>query len=58
MDNSILIRGIGYKNVMNKLGCSPVGEIALSDGTPTHWEKIPDIIQAHKMIKQSGLANF
>ena len=27
-------------------------------GEPTYWENIPDIIQAHCLIRQSGLPNF
>ena len=35
-----------------------MGDIALLDGTPTYWERIPDIIQAHKMFRDSGLRIF
>ena len=25
---------------------------------PTYWENIPDIIQIHKRVRQTGLPNF
>ena len=46
------------EQIGTKLGCIPSNHIALFDGTPTYWEKIPDIIQAHKLIRDSGLPNF
>ena len=46
------------EQIGTKFGCIPSNHIALFDGTPTYWEKIPDIIQAHKLIRDSGLPNF
>ena len=46
------------EQIGTKFGCIPASEIALFDGTPTYWEKIPDIIQAHRLVRDSGLPNF
>ena len=46
------------EQIGTKFGCIPSNHISLFDGTPTYWEKIPDIIQAHKLIRDSGLPNF
>ena len=39
-------------------GCVPLSPIMLFTGDPTYWQTLPDIITAHKMIRQSGLPNF
>ena len=39
-------------------GCVPLSPIKLFTGDPTYWENIPDIITAHKLIRQSGIPNF
>ena len=41
-----------------EFGCIPLSPITLFTGDPTYWEKIPDIITAHELIRQSGVANF
>ena len=41
-----------------EFGCIPLSPITLFTGDPTYWEQIPDIITAHKLIRQSGLPNF
>ena len=46
------------EQIGTKFGCIPSNHIALFDGTPTYWEKIPDIIHAHRLIRDSGLPNF
>ena len=30
----------------------------LFNGDPTYYDKIQDIIQAHRLVRQSGLSNF
>ena len=39
-------------------GCLPLSGITLFNGDPTYSDKIPDIIQTHRPIKQTGLPNF
>ena len=46
------------EQIGSKFGCILVREIALFSGTPTYWKEIPNIIQAHKLIRNSGLPNF
>ena len=41
-----------------QFGCIPLSPITLFTGDPTYWEQIPDIITAHKLIRQSGVPNF
>ena len=41
-----------------EFGCVPLSPITLFSGDPTYWERIPDIITAHKLIRQSGVPNF
>ena len=41
-----------------EFGCVPLSPITLFTGDPTYWERIPDIITAHKLIHQSGFPNF
>ena len=41
-----------------EFGCVPLSPLRLFTGDPTHWEQIPDIISAHKLIRDSGLPNF
>ena len=39
-------------------GCLPLSGITLFNGDPNYYDKIPDIIQAHRLLRQSGLPNF
>ena len=41
-----------------EFGCVPLSPIKLYTQDPKYWETIPDIITAHKLIRQSGLPNF
>ena len=41
-----------------EFGCVPLSPLRLFTGDPTYWEQIPDILSAHKMIRESGLPNF
>ena len=41
-----------------QFGFIPKGPLHLYTGTPVVWQSIPDIIQAHFMVKASGLPNY
>ena len=41
-----------------EFGCVPLSPVRLFTGDPTYWNDIPDIISAHKLIRDSGLPNF
>ena len=41
-----------------RYGAVPFSPIKIFTGEPTYWERIPGIIQAHRLIRQSGLSNF
>ena len=41
-----------------KFGCVPLAPIYVYKGPTTYWHAIPDILTAHKLIRQSGLPNF
>ena len=36
----------------------PETDLKLYTGQPLHWETIPDIIQVHHIVKNSGLPNY
>ena len=38
-----------------ELGYIPLQNLKLYEGPPVFWEKVPDILQAHKIIRQSGV---
>ena len=46
------------EQIGSKFGCIPLSEIASFNGTPMYWKEVPNIIQAHKLIRNSGLPNF
>ena len=54
--------GVAHKKCCGQIGskfsCIPVSEIASFNGTPMYWKEVPNIIQAHKLIRNSGLPNF
>ena len=39
-------------------GYIPLQDLKIYEGPPVFWEKVPDILQAHKIIRQSGVPNF
>ena len=39
-------------------GCIPLGDFKLYAGLPIIWQSVRDIIQAHKLIRASGVPNF
>ena len=41
-----------------KFGCIPLAPIYVYKGPTRYWDSIPDILTAHKLIRQSGLPNF
>ena len=41
-----------------EFGCVPLSPLRLFTGDPMYGEQIPDIISAHKLIRDSGLPNF
>ena len=64
--DSANITTTGHNKVLQKaqeqigtaFGCLPLSTIKLFTGDPTYYENIPDIIQIHKLVKQSGVPNF
>ena len=42
----------------SKLGFVPKIDLKLYHGEIVHWDKVPDVIQSHYIIKNSGLPNF
>ena len=41
-----------------KFGCVPLAPIYVYKGPTVHWDYIPDVLTAHKLIRQSGLPNL
>ena len=39
-------------------GCIPLGDFKLYIGPPVTWQLVPDIIQAHNLIRDSGVPNL
>ena len=39
-------------------GCISLGDCKLYTGPPIIWHSVPDIIQAHNLIRASGVPNF
>ena len=42
----------------SKFGCFPLSPILLYNGNPKHHRVIPDVLQAHRLLRASGLPNF
>ena len=51
-----------YCNVINntehQFGFCPLTPFTLYKGSPVHWDRIPDDLQAHEIIKNTGKPNF
>ena len=58
MNNESVAHKKCCEQIGSKFGCIPVSEIASFNGTPMYWKEVPNIIQAHKLIRNSGLPNF
>ena len=41
-----------------KFGCVPLAPIYVHKGQSQVWESVPDVLTAHKLIRDSGLPNF
>ena len=41
-----------------KFGCVPLAPIYVYKGRPKVWESVPDVLTAHKLIRDSDLPNF
>ena len=39
-------------------GFSPKSALKIYEGQPVQWHQVPDILQAHRLIKDSNLPNF
>ena len=39
-------------------GCLPLSGTTLFNGDPTYYDEIPDIMQPHRLVRQSGLPNY
>ena len=46
------------EQIGTKFGCVPLAPIHVYRGPIRHWDCTPDILTAHKLIRQSGLPNF
>ena len=46
------------EQIGTKFGCVPLAPIYVYKGPTRYWVSIPDIVTAHKLIRQSGLPNF
>ena len=46
------------KQIGTAFGCLPLSTIKLFTGDPTYYDKIPDIIETHRLVRQSGVPNF
>ena len=42
----------------SEFGCIPHGEFNLYTGSPVFWQLVPDITQAHNLVRASGVPNF
>ena len=42
----------------SNFGCIPLTPIVLYQGTHRVWQNIPDVLQAHRMIRDSGIPNI
>ena len=42
----------------NKFGCFPLSPVLLYSGNPRHRSEVLDVLQAHRLIRQSGVPNF
>ena len=40
-----------------QFGYIPLQDLKIYEGPPAHWDRVPDILQAHKIIRQSGVPN-
>ena len=47
-----------FQQLGNEFGCIPLVDFKLYTGPPVIWQLAPDIIQAHKLIRASGVPNF
>ena len=44
--------------IRTKFGCVPLAQIYVYKGQTKVWDLVPDILIAHKVIRDSGLPNF
>ena len=42
----------------SEIGFIPLTALKVYEGPPKFWDSCPDIIQAHKLIKETGLPNY
>ena len=42
----------------SKFGCLPLSPILLYNGDPKHRSEVLDVLQAHRLIRESGVPNF
>ena len=42
----------------SNFGCIPLTPILLYQGTQRVWQNVPEVLQAHRMIRDSGVPNF
>ena len=48
----------GLQQNGGKFSYIPLNDLKLYTGPPVHWKVVPDILQAHKIVRSSGVPNF
>ena len=56
--SSHLMQNLCNQQIGDQFGCTPLEQFVTYQGPEVHWKSIPDIFQAHRLIKDSGLPNF
>ena len=46
------------QQIGEQFGCIPLDTFVTYKGPDVHWEVIPDTLEAHKFIRESGIPNF
>ena len=53
-----VMRNLCNQQIGDQFGCIPLDQFVTYQGPDVYWETIPDIFQAHRLIKDSGIPNF
>ena len=52
------MRSLCKQQIADQFGCIPFDKFVTYEGPEVHWKTIPDIFNAHALIKNSGLSNL
>ena len=52
------MRSLCNQQIGDQFGCIPLDQFVTYQGPEVHWDTIPDVFQAHRLIKYSGVPNF